>query len=137
MNDCQCKSGFFALRDCGQPAVAQCEACSRAMCHAHAAVESRFTQCRDCWAKANQSADPAQRAGTYAAAWSQSYPSLYYAAAWAQSYLFFFNDTATTEIYTGTHYHHYYDQYDTRSFRQQAGEIEDGSDDARAGFGDS
>ena len=124
MNDCQCKSGFFALRDCGQPAVAQCEACSRAMCHAHAAVESRFTQCRDCWAKANQSADPAQRAGTYDDAWAQSYRSRYYAAGYAP-------------IYTGTHYHRYYDQYDTRSFRQQAGEIEDGSDDARAGFGDS
>ena len=124
MNDCQCKSGFFALRDCGQPAVAQCEACSRAMCHTHAAVESRFTQCRDCWAKANQSADPTQRAGTYDDDWAQSYRSRYYAAGYAP-------------IYTGTHYHHYYDQYDTRSFRQQAGQIEDGSDDARAGFGDS
>lgn len=124
MNDCQCKSGFFALRDCGQPAVAQCATCSRAMCHTHAAVESRFTQCRDCWAKANQSADPAQRTGAYDDDWAQSYRSRYYAAGYAP-------------IYTGTHYHHYYDQYDTRSFRQQAGEIEDGSDDARAGFGDS
>jgi len=128
MNDCQCKSGFFSLRDCGQPSLGVCSVCSRAMCHQHASAESTFTQCRDCWARANQQAvgtgqRPPAANRMYDDDWAYSYRNRYYAG--------------YAPIYTGTHYHHYYDQYDTRSFQARSGEYDDDSDNARAGFGDS
>ena len=131
MSGCQCKSGFFALRDCGQPPVANCSACQRAMCHTHSAVESQFTQCRDCWARNQQQAagaDPRlnrpDNAGNYDDDWAYNYRHRYYAAGYSP-------------VYTGRHYHTYYDQYDARSFQQRGDDFDDGSDNARAGFGDS
>jgi hypothetical protein len=127
MIDCQCKSGFFSLRDCGQPSLAVCSECQRAMCHEHSAAESTFTQCRDCWARAHQLSDAdarRQRDRDYDDNWAYSYRDRYYA-------------TSYQPVYTGTHYHHYYDRYDTRSFHDRDGEVDDGSDNARAGFGDS
>jgi hypothetical protein len=32
---CSCKRGFFTLRDCANPAVATCKACSRRICQQH------------------------------------------------------------------------------------------------------
>jgi hypothetical protein len=123
--NCECKTGFFSLRDCGQPAMAQCQSCSRAMCHAHAAAESRFAECRDCWARRVQDGDPrmVDRNRNYDDDWAAGYRSRYYAAGY-------------TPIYAGTHYHHYYDRYDTRSFAHSDRDFVD-DDDARAGFGDS
>jgi hypothetical protein len=123
--NCECKSGFFALRDCGQPALGQCQSCSRAMCHAHASAESRFAECRDCWARRNQATDPdmTDRNRRYDDDWATSYRSRYYAAGYAP-------------IYAGSHYHHYYDRYDTRAFAATDRDIGD-DDDVRAGFGDS
>ena len=136
MKDCQCKSGFFSLRDCGQPGLAVCSVCNRAMCHQHSAVESQFTQCRDCWARDNQqavggnaqravgsNARPVNRNDVYDDDWAYSYRNRYYAG--------------YAPIYTGSHYHRYYDQYDTRSFSTRSGDFDDDSDAARAGFGDS
>ena len=125
MMPCECKSGFFSLRDCGEPALGQCSACSRTMCREHAAIESQLSQCRDCWARqaqANATKD-SNRREVYDDDWAYSYRHRYYAAGYAP-------------VYTGHHYHHYYDDYDTRSFDQaDASEIDDG--DIRAGFGDS
>jgi hypothetical protein len=126
MNDCQCKSGFFSLRDCGQPAVGQCSVCQRAMCQVHGAAESTFTQCRDCWARSEQEAGRGDinRNNAYNDDWAYSYRHRYYGAGYAP-------------VYTGTHYHHYYDRYDARSFNERNGDVDDGSENARAGFGDS
>ena len=130
MSGCQCKSGFFALRDCGQPAVAACTVCQRAMCHTHSSVESQFTQCRDCWARNQQQAagaDPRlQRRDDdgYDDGWAYNYRHRYYSAGYSP-------------VYSGRHYHSYYDQYDARSFDKRGDDFDDGSDAARAGFNDS
>jgi len=121
MSQCQSKRGFFSLRDCSQPAIAQCATCQRAMCHEHSSVESKFTQCRDCWARAQQT-DSGD--GDYGDGWAYNYRHRYYSSGYSP-------------IYTGHHYHHYYDDYDTRSFDKREGEIDDGSDNPSAGFGDS
>jgi hypothetical protein len=121
MNPCLCKTGFFSLRDCSLPAIAQCASCQRAMCHEHSAVESQFTQCRDCWARQHQSSTGN---GDYGDGWAYNYRHRYYSGGYAP-------------IYTGHHYHHYYDDYDTRSFDKREGESDDGSDNPSAGFGDS
>jgi len=125
--NCQCKSGFFSLRDCGAPAVAQCSVCNRAMCHTHAAVETQFTQCRDCVARATQTDTQRSnrtRNDVYDDDWAYNYRHRYYSSGYAP-------------VYTGTHYHRYYDSYDTRSLQARSGDYDDDSDNARAGFGDS
>jgi hypothetical protein len=119
MTGCQCKSGFFALRDCGQQAVTQCLSCQRMVCLEHAARESNLTQCMDCWARANQGGSRS----AYDDQWAYGYRHNYYSSGYAP-------------LYYGSHHHHYYDQYDTRSFDQgNDGDFSDG--DPRAGFGDS
>ena len=123
--NCQCKSGFFSLRDCGQPALGQCTTCSRAMCRAHAAVETQLTQCRDCYARGVQNTQPQNRDGVYDDTWAGNYRHQYYGSGYAP-------------IYTGTHYHRYYDTYDARSLGVRSGDDwGNDSDNARAGFGDS
>ena len=129
MSSCQCKNGFFSLRDCGQPADATCELCKRAMCRAHSTPESGFTQCRDCRARnqqqvANDDPRTTNRNYDYDDGWAYNYRHRYYGAGYAP-------------IYSGTHYHHYYDSYDTRSFDKREGDFDDGSDNARSGFSDS
>lgn len=120
MTGCQCKSGFFALRDCGEQAVTQCLTCQRMVCATHASLESNLTQCMDCHARANQGAN---RSG-YDDQWAYGYRHHYYSSGYAPLY------------YGSHHHHHYYDQYDTRSFDQgKDGDYRDG--DPQAGFGDS
>jgi len=101
------------------------------MCHTHSAVESKFTQCRDCWARTQQQqqgVDPRQnvhdRGYDYNDDWAYGYRHRYYIGGYAP-------------VYTGHHYHSYYDQYDARSFHTRGDDFDDGSDNARAGFGDS
>jgi hypothetical protein len=126
MNDCQCKSGFFSLRDCGQPAVGMCSECKRAMCQQHGSATSTYTQCRDCWARNDQDTDGAQYDGNKA-----------YNDNWAYSYRHRYYGNGYSPVYTGSHYNHYYDRYDARSFNERSSDFDDGSDNARAGFGDS
>jgi hypothetical protein len=120
---CQCKSGFFSLRDCGETALGQCSVCQRGMCRQHAAVETQFTQCRDCFAR-NAQADDRMKRGAYDDDWAYNYRHRYYSSGYAP-------------VYTGTHYHRYYDHYDTRSLHSRSRDYDDDSDNARAGFGDS
>jgi hypothetical protein len=56
---------------------------------------------------------------------------------WAYSYRHRYYSGGYSPVYTGHHYHHYYDDYDTRSFDKREGEVDDGSDNPSAGFGDS
>ena len=64
MSGCECKSGFFALRDCTQPVAARCPICRRAMCRQHAA-DAQLSVCLDCAAGKRQKARTANspRAG--------------------------------------------------------------------------
>ncbi len=129
MNDCECKSGFYSLRDCGQPATAQCQVCNRAMCREHAAPQSLYAQCRDCWARQQQQGPDADARGRFRDQdyddWAYHYRNRHYAEGYAP-------------IYVGTHYHSYYDYYDSRSFHDRNDNADlHGQDDVRAGFGDS
>ena len=118
---CQCKTGFFALRDCGEPVVGQCTECQRAMCARHSAPDSGLTKCLDCQGRSQQGVAN----DDYDDQWAHGYRHRYYAAGY-------------TPIYTGHRSHTYYDQYDTRSFDQtQAGAGDLRDDDSSAGFGDS
>ncbi len=124
MIGCECKSGFFSLRDCDGAPVAACSACGRQVCTRHLSPASGFTQCLDCWARSSQ--QPAEGQETDAALddqWTYGYRHRYYGAGYHP-------------LYAGSHYSHYYDDYDTRSFQESeaAGAEED---EGRAGFGDS
>jgi hypothetical protein len=126
MSACQCKSGFFALRDCGEVGVGNCSQCQRAMCARHSAPDSGFTLCLDCQARSGQGRTSTERDDGYDDQWAHGYRHRYYSAGY-------------TPIYTGHRSHGYYDQYDTRSFDQRhanAGELGD-DDSTSAGFGDS
>jgi hypothetical protein len=129
MSGCQCKSGFFALRDCDQQVAGRCTVCQRAMCCRHSSPDSDLTYCLDCWAKKQQNnpADNPAAVGNdpaYNDQWAYSYRNRYYAAGYAP-------------IYYGSHYNRYYDTYDTRSFDQAKTGDDDFTDDGGAGFGDS
>ena len=54
MTGCECKSGFFTLRDCEEPPVKSCDGCGRMMCTRHTSPASGFMQCLDCFAKGRQ-----------------------------------------------------------------------------------
>jgi hypothetical protein len=123
MSGCECKTGFFALRDCGEPVVGRCGECQRAMCARHAAPDSGFTMCLDCQSRSQQNVN--ENHERYDDQWAHSYRHRYYTLGY-------------TPLYTGHRSTTYYDQYDTRSFDQtQAGAADLHDDDSSAGFGDS
>jgi hypothetical protein len=85
--------------------------------------------CRDCKARRDQSGDNTGTTGTrdadrYDDDWAYSYRDRYYGAGYVPAY-------------SGSHRHPSYDNQDARSFVDRGGEMEDGSDDPQAGFGDS
>ena len=122
MSGCQCKTGFFALRDCGEIVVGQCTECRRAMCARHSAPDSGLTMCLDCQARSRQNLPDRD---TYDDQWAHEYRHRYYTLGY-------------TPIYTGHRSSTYYDQYDTRSFDNGRSARADFADeDSSAGFGDS
>jgi hypothetical protein len=126
MTQCQCKAGFFSLRDCENMAIGQCVECARWICGVHSASEVVIQTCRDCKARRDQANGTTGDSGTYDDGWAHSYRERYYGAGY-------------TPIYSGSHRRHYDDQ-DAQGFVArdgEAGEMEDGTDDPQAGFGDS
>jgi hypothetical protein len=124
MTSCQCKAGFFALRDCENLAIGQCAVCGRFICGLHSAPDSVMTTCRDC--RARQAQEPSGTTGdseTYDDRWAYSYRDRYYGAGYSPPY-------------AGSHHRHRYDNQDAQSFVGREGEFED-DDDPQAGFGDS
>jgi len=127
MTGCQCKSGFFTLRDCEEPPVKSCDGCGRMMCTRHTSPASGFTQCLDCFAKGRQEGseqddeltaqesdvalDDEWTYGTRAAFYSGGYRPIYAG-----------RDT--------------FDDYDVRSF-DDTGVDDWDSGDGGGGFGDS
>ena len=133
MSGCECKSGFFSLRDCDGAPAGSCSACGRTVCTRHLSPASGFSQCLDCHARAAQQQEGQQAApGAVPAGdaalddqWTYGARHRFYASGYAP-------------IYAGSHYNRYYDSYDTRSFDETgAAESEVETDDGGAGFGDS
>ena len=129
MSGCECKSGFFSLRDCDGAPAGACSECGRTACTRHLSPASGFSQCLDCHARAVQAeqgqAPPPPGDPALDDEWTYGARHRQYLAGYHP-------------VYTGSHYHHYYDSYDTRSFDDSdAGETDDGDRGAGAGFGDS
>ena len=125
MTGCECKSGFFTLRDCDGAPAGSCSECGRTACTRHLSPASGFTQCLDCHARAGQAAGAKPAAGEPALddEWTYGARHRFYTAGYAP-------------LYTGSHRSHYYDSYDTRSFDDE-GVTEAETDEGGAGFGDS
>jgi len=123
MTQCECKAGFFSLRDCENMALTQCVECARWICALHSAPEAVMSTCRDCQARRDQGTGTTGDRDTYDDGWAHSYRERYYGSGY-------------TPMYSGSHHHHY-DNQDAQSFAPRDGEMEDGSDDPQAGFGDS
>lgn len=127
MTGCECKSGFFSLRDCEEPPSTSCAECGRMVCARHLSPASGFTRCLDCQARAAQAeqgqAPPPPGDPALDDEWTYGARHRYYSSGYHP-------------LYTGSRYHHYYDTYDTRSFDEtDAGDVDAG--DGGAGFGDS
>lgn len=153
MTGCECKSGFFSLRDCDGAPAGSCSACGRTVCSRHLSPASAFSQCLDCHARSSQQPGeearpkepasfaeyqrsleqqaggrPARRAGAgedpaLDDEWTYGARHRFYASGYAP-------------LYAGSHYSRYYDSYDTRSFDEtETGESD--ADEPAAGFGDS
>lgn len=131
MSGCDCKSGFFSLRDCDGAPVGSCSDCGRTVCARHLSMTGGFSRCLDCEARASQQpvdADgrPTAAVGDDAALddrWTYGYRHRYYSSGYHP-------------IYAGSRDHRYYDDYDVRSFdEQETGEAE--ADGKAPGFGDS
>jgi len=127
MTGCQCKSGFFTLRDCDEPPVKSCAACGRMICTRHTSPASGFTQCLDCWAKegAKEEEDPDRMTAKDEESalddeWTYGTRSAFYAGGYRP-------------LYAG---HDTFDDYDARSFDDTSGEDWD-TGDGGGGFGDS
>jgi hypothetical protein len=52
---CRVKVGLLILRDCKEPAVAECCRCGRAVCGLHQVLRPQFTYCPECAAQVEQS----------------------------------------------------------------------------------
>ncbi len=137
MSGCECKTGFFALRDCPEPVVGRCRHCRRAMCRRHGDPDSQLGECLDCGAR--RQSEPAQRGQAQSsrrAAITDSTDTRL-DDSWVYAYRHRFYASGYLPIYAGTHHSSYYDRYDSRSFEHLAVENDDFGDDDGAGFGDS
>ena len=131
MTGCECKSGFFSLRDCDGAPAGSCSACGRTVCTRHLSPASGFTQCLDCHARAAQ--QPEGQAGAQGAVAAGDAPL---DDEWTYGARHRFYSSGYRPIYAGSHRDRYYDSYDTRSFdERETGETE--SEEPAAGFGDS
>jgi hypothetical protein len=122
---CRAKRGFFSLRDCGDPADAQCVDCKRPMCSLHRSPSSGYTRCLDCEARkpvaeavvADDLSDPV---------WPYRYRRRYY------------HSHHYSPTYVGRYYDNYYNDYDYRTFDSDMRRDRSfSSDDSGTGFGDS
>jgi hypothetical protein len=130
MDTCKILRGFLTLRDCGNPAAANCSACGRSVCSEHLAAGSGFMQCLDCHARASAGSPERAPQGTetFGADWAYGYRHAYY------------QSSGYRPIYSGIGRDAYYDDYDVRSFdpalNHRASSLVD-DDERETGFGDS
>ena len=131
MSGCECKSGFFSLRDCDGAPAGACSECGRAACTRPLSPASGFTQCLDCHARAAQ--QPQEEEGA-AAKGAPADPAL--DDEWTYGARHRFYTSGYSPVYAGSHRSHYSDSYDTRSF-DETDAAEADVDAGGAGFGDS
>ena len=132
MTGCECKSGFFSLRDCDGAPAGACSECGRTACTRHLSPASGFTQCLDCHARSSQ--QPEGAPGNAANAQGDAPLD----DEWTYGARHRFYSSGYRPLYTGSHHSRYYDSYDTRSFDESGGgEAEAETDEGGAGFGDS
>jgi len=124
MTRCQCKRGFFSLRDCDEPVSKTCEQCGRTVCARHLSAASGYTRCLDCQGR---EAPVRNRETDYDDDWVYGYRNNYYRSGYGP-------------IYTGRYYSDYYDTYDTRSFASRSDDrddVEEVEERRATSFGDS
>ena len=154
MSGCECKGGFFTLRDCDGAPAGACSECGRTACARHLSPASGFTQCLDCHARASQQAGEEQAHAKEPQSFAEYQRSLAQQPGgraeqgavagedaalddeWTYGARHRFYTAGYAPLYTGSHRSHYYDSYDTRSFDDE-GVTEAETDEGGAGFGDS
>jgi hypothetical protein len=138
MSGCECKGGFFALRDCDQPPASSCSRCGRGICSRHLSTASGFTECLDCWAREHD--EPAQQQphddGSMPAAQKSVAEEAPLDEDWAYGYRHRYYRSGYRPLYAGTAAGVYYSAYDTRSFSDDYDASGD-FDASDGGFGDS
>ena len=154
MRGCECKSGFFSLRDCDGAPAGSCSSCSRTICTRHLSPASGFTLCLDCHARsalapgeeqgrpekmsgfAEYQRTLAQKPGDGQARPKGAGEDPALDDQWTYGARHRFYASGYAPLYTGSHYNRYYDSYDTRSF-DETDTAESGAEEPAAGFGDS
>ena len=139
MTGCECKGGFFALRDCDQPQAGSCTRCGRGVCSRHLSPASGFTECLDCWAQEREGAAAQQQPnddGSMPAQQSTVAEDAPLDEDWAYGYRHRFYRGGYRPIYAGAAAGTYYSTYDTRSFDDDYSSGSD-FDEGDGGFGDS
>lgn len=129
MTGCQCKSGFFTLRDCEEMPIKACDACGRMMCARHTSPASGFSQCLDCWARGTHEQREQDEEEDLTA--NESDEAL--DDEWTYSLRHGYYATGYRPLYAG---HDTFDDYDVRSFDRSADEDWE-ADEGAGGFGDS
>ena len=122
MATCAARTGFLTLHDCGSPSTGVCSVCNRPMCGTHLSARSGYTQCLDCYARANAGA---KDTGEYDSEWAYGYRRNYY--------------SGYSPLYFGHSRDTYYDDYDVRSFDDDlnGGAVVDDDERDAGSFGDS
>jgi len=59
---CHARVGLLVLRDCGEPAVANCRQCGRSLCGAHQVLTEDGPTCPECIARQEQFGTPTDAA---------------------------------------------------------------------------
>jgi hypothetical protein len=142
MKGCECKGGFFALRDCDQPVANTCTRCSRGVCSRHLSPASGFTECLDCWARERDEEQAEQQPnddGSMPPPRKSVDEGTSLDEDWAYGYRHRYYRGGYRPLYVGTAAGVYYSTYDTRSFdRHSTSDGDSGYDDSGdGGFGDS
>lgn len=154
MSGCECKSGFFSLRDCDGAPAGACSECGRTACTRHLSPASGFTQCLDCHARAQQQPGDGQAQPEKVSSFDEYQRSVAQKPVepragavredaalddeWTYGARHRYWSSGYGPVYTGSHHSHYYDSYDTRSFDEtEGGEAEADDGGGGGGFGDS
>jgi hypothetical protein len=133
MTGCQCKSGFFTLRDCEEIPIKACGACGRMMCAHHTSPASGFVQCLDCWARGEHERKREAREGDEEEDLTADESDEELDSDWTYTMRHGYYAAGYRPLYSG---HDRFDEYDVRSFDRSADEDWD-ADEGGGGFGDS
>lgn len=132
MTGCQCKSGFFTLRDCEDPPIKSCDGCGRMMCTRHTSPASGFTKCLDCWARGDEEKD--EEGDEHDDELTAEDSEVALDDEWTYGTRSAFYASGYRPIYSGDDQ---FDDYDARSFDDAGAGDDWNADEGGGGFGDS